>query len=140
VTTGARPLPLTDHRSEQFYAAAAEGRLLIQACDACDALQFYPRGHCLRCAATALSWREASGRASLHTFSVLHRTPNAEFADDLPYVLAIVELEEGVRMTSRVVDVDHDRLRCEMPLQAVFRPIADDGPVVPFFTEREAAS
>jgi uncharacterized protein len=139
VTTAVRPLPLPDHRSQEFYAAAAEGRLLIQACDACGALQFYPRGHCVRCSGSALSWRQASGRATLHTFSVLYRTPNVEFADDLPYVLAIVDLEEGVRMTSRVVDVDLERLRCELPLQVVFRPLAEDGPVMPFFTEREAA-
>ena len=140
MTDTSRPLPLTDHRSEELWSAAAEGRLLVQACDACGAVQFYPRGHCVRCSGSELSWREASGRATLHTFSVLYRTPNAEFADDLPYVLAIVDLEEGVRMTSRVVDVELDRIRCDMPLQVVFRALSGDGPVMPLFTEREAGS
>lgn len=140
MTTPSRPVPLPDHRSEQFYSAAAEGRLLVQRCEGCGALQFYPRGHCTRCFASNLKWSEVSGRATLHTYSVVHRTPNVEFADDVPYVLAIVDLEEGVRMTSRVVDVAAEHLRCDMPLQVVFRPIAEDGPVMPFFTEREATS
>jgi uncharacterized protein len=128
-----RPAPWPDTRTTPFWEAAAEGRLLIQACEDCGALQFYPRGHCVRCLGPKVGWREASGRATLHTFSVVHRAESEAFAADVPYVLAIVDLEEGVRMTSRVVDVEPDRLRCDMPLQVVFRKLEDEGPMLPLF-------
>lgn len=134
MTTASRPVPITDSRTAEFWEAAADGRLLVQECRDCKALQFYPRGHCVRCFGSNVGWREVSGRATLHTYSVVHRTPNEEFAPDTPYVLAIVDLEEGVRMTSRVVDVTTDRLRCDMPLRVVFRKLEDGAPVMPFFT------
>ena len=86
----------------------------------CGLFQFYPRPFCLRCAAGELEWRDASGNGRLHTFSVLERTPNPEFQGDLPYVLGIVELDEGVRVTADVVGIDHDQLRCEMPVAVTF--------------------
>jgi uncharacterized protein len=135
MTTPSRPVPWPDTRTAQFWEAAAEGRLLIQACEDCNTLQFYPRGHCVRCLGPKVGWREASGRATLHTYSVVHRAESEEFAADVPYVFAIVDLEEGVRMTSRVVDVEPDRLRCDMPLQVVFRKLEEEGAVMPFFTE-----
>lgn len=132
-----RPLPILDGRSREVFAAAAEGRLLIQRCSACDRHQFYPRAHCTSCFGTVLEWAESSGRGTLHTFSVVERTPNAEFAEDTPYALAIVDLEEGVRLTSRVVDVPLDELACDMPLRVVFRDVGD-GLTMPFFTARES--
>jgi uncharacterized OB-fold protein len=134
------PFPLLDAHSGAFFEAAAEGRLLIQRCDACGAAQFYPRMHCAHCHAGAVAWVEASGRATLHTFTVVHRTMTPELAEDCPYVLAIVELEEGVRMTSRVVDVPHERLRCDMPLAVTFRADARSGLTMPLFTASEEAA
>jgi uncharacterized protein len=131
----ARPVPWPDTRTAPFWEAAAQGRLLVQECGDCNTLQFYPRGHCVRCLGPNVGWREASGRATLHTYSVVHRAESKEFAADVPYVLAIVDLEEGVRMTSRVIDVEPGRVRCDMPLQVVFRKLEDAGPVMPFFTE-----
>jgi uncharacterized protein len=136
MSTTPRPTPIIDNLTAEFWKAVADGRLLVQACRDCDALQFYPRGHCVRCFGPNVGWREVSGHGTLHTFSVVYRTPNAEFASDTPYVLAIVDLEEGVRMTSRVVDVEPERVRCDMPLQVVFRKLEDGGPQMPFFTER----
>jgi uncharacterized OB-fold protein len=66
----------------------------------------------------------------LHTFSVVHRTPNEEFAGETPYVFAIVELDEGVRLTTRIVDVPFEALRCDMPVEVVFTD------VLPMFTAR----
>ncbi|TCC36462.1 Zn-ribbon domain-containing OB-fold protein [Kribbella speibonae] len=135
MTAPSRPVPWPDSRTAEFWEAAADGRLLVQACGDCHALQFYPRGHCVRCFGSDVGWREVSGRATLHTFSVVHRTWSEAFAADVPYVFAIVDLEEGVRMTSRVVDVEPERVRCDMPLQVVFRKLEDGGAVMPFFIE-----
>jgi uncharacterized OB-fold protein len=118
--------PIPDEHSQAYWDAAAEGRLLIQRCGACGEHQFYPRRHCAACLAPDPEWVEAAGTGRLHTFSVVHRTPNSEFAEDTPYVFAIVELDEGVRMSARVVDVPHDELACDMPVRVVFTPLTDD--------------
>src|SRR4051812_35764347 len=120
---------IKDQRSQEWVAAAAAGRLLIQRCSACERFQFYPRRHCAKCGSLDVEWAQAAGTGTLHTFSVVHRTPNEEFAGETPYAFAIVELDEGVRMTTRIVDVPFEELRCEMPVQVVFREL-------PMFTAR----
>jgi uncharacterized OB-fold protein len=118
--------PIPDEHSRAYWDAAAEGRLLIQRCGACATHQFYPRRHCAACLAPEPEWVQARGSGRLHTYSVVHRTPNAEFAGDAPYVFAIVELDEGVRVSARIVDTPHEQLACDMPVRVAFTP-GDDG-------------
>jgi uncharacterized OB-fold protein len=115
-----KPRPIVDELTQPYWDAAADGRLLIQRCSSCERHQWYPRAHCVVCGAADPEWVVAKGTGRLHTFTVLQKTPNPEFQGDLPYVLAIVELDEGVRVSANVVGVDHDALRCEMPLQVTF--------------------
>ena len=115
-----RPRPIPDALTQPYWDAAAEGRLLVQRCDACERHQWYPRAHCVVCGAADPAWVEAKGTGRLHTFTVLEKTPNPEFQGELPYVLAIVQLDEGVRVAANVVGVDHDALACEMPLEVTF--------------------
>jgi uncharacterized OB-fold protein len=133
-----KPLPvLGDELSRTYWEAARERRLLIQRCPACGEHQFYPRGHCVHCFAAGPEWVEASGTGRLHTFSVVHRTADASFADDVPYVFGIVELDEGPRLTARVVDTPLDELACDMPVRIVFTPATDEI-TLPNVTRREA--
>jgi uncharacterized OB-fold protein len=125
--------PIADEHSRAYWEAAAAGRLLIQRCAACGHLQFYPRRHCTACLGADPEWHEARGTGRLHTFSVIHRTPNAEFAAECPYVFAVVELDEGVRISARIVDTPHDRLACDVPVHVVFTR-GDDGVTLPNFT------
>jgi uncharacterized protein len=118
--------PLTDQFSQAYWEAAREGTLLIQRCAACGRYQFYPRGHCAGCFAPDPEWAPASGRGRLHTYTVVRRTPNAEFAADCPYVLAIVELDEGPRITARITG-DADGLACDQRVHVVFTPAAPAG-------------
>jgi uncharacterized OB-fold protein len=121
-----KPVPIQDELSRPFREAALQGRLLIQRCTSCGNGQFYPRRHCIHCFAPDPQWVEASGDARLHTFSVVRRTADRAFADDVPYVFAVVELAEGPRMTVNVVDTPLDELRCDMPMRIVFTRHADD--------------
>jgi uncharacterized protein len=123
--------PLADQFSAAYWSAARDGTLLIQRCLACGRRQFYPRGHCAGCFAPDPEWTPASGRGRLHTYTVVHRTPNAEFAADCPYVLAIVELDEGPRVTARIVG-ETGAIACDQPVHAVFTPAGDAG-VLPNF-------
>lgn len=119
-------LPQTDSLSATYWKAAAEGRLLLQRCESCGNRQFYPRAHCIACGSFDLVWQEASGRGVVHTFSVIHRSGSPGFADELPYVVAIIELEEGPRMTANVVGVDPVEVVVDMPVQATFERVSDE--------------
>ena len=95
--------------SEPFFDAAREGRLLIQQCTACGEHQFYPRKICIHCGSPDVEWVEASGTGTVHTFTVIHQQGMPGWRDEVPYVAAIIDLEEGVRMTSNVVECRPDR-------------------------------
>ena len=125
-------LPQPDLETEPFWAAAKDGRLLIKRCSACGKPHFYPRPFCPFCWSDAVEWEEASGRATLYTWSVVRRNDLPPFPERVPYVAAIVDLAEGPRMMTNVVDCEFDAITMGMELEAVFHPISDDITIVQF--------
>lgn len=126
--------PSQDAVSAPWFEAAAAGKLLLQRDPQTGKAQFYPRAHVLGAPDGEPEWFEASGLGTLYTFTVVKRSVHREFAGHAPFTLAIVQLEEGPRMTSWVVDVPEDELRCDMPLKVVFREI-HPGLTMPCFTK-----
>jgi len=120
-----RLAPLPDAFSAVYWDAAREGRLLIQRCTQCRRYQFYPRQHCAACLAADPAWVPAAGRGTLHSYTTVRRTSNPEFAGLTPYIFALVDLDEGVRITTNVVDVGDRPLRCGDRVRIMFRPVAD---------------
>jgi uncharacterized OB-fold protein len=129
-----KPIPATDALTAPYWKAAAEGRLLIQRCEPCGCFQFYPRAHCTKCGALDPAWHEASGRGVVHTFSVIHRNGSPGFDVEVPYVFAIVELEEGPRMTANVIGIDPEEVVVDMPVQVTFTKVSDEI-AIPQFTK-----
>ena len=131
-----KPLPDPDAVFEPWWRAASEGRLLFQTCPGCEHKQFYPRPLCLACGAMP-EWTEASGRGSVYTFTVVRQYGGKPFRDELPYVVAMIELEEGVRLFSNVTDCDPEAVHIGMAVEAyaveaaegvgvpMFRPVSD---------------
>ncbi|GAA2681757.1 Zn-ribbon domain-containing OB-fold protein [Streptomyces lunalinharesii] len=123
--------PEVDAFTRPYWAAAAEGRLLLRRCRAagCWAVHHYPREFCPRCWSEDVVWEPAAGRATLYTWSVVHRNDLPPFGDRVPYVAAVVELAEGPRMMTEVTDCAESELRIGMPLAVHFRtvPAAGDG-------------
>jgi uncharacterized OB-fold protein len=115
-----RPVPVPDEISAPFFDGARQGRLMLQYCRTCDHWSFPVRERCPHCFAAGLEWREASGRGSLYTFTVMHQVMNPGFASEVPYNIAQIDLEEGVRMTANIVGIGNDALRVGMPLEVVF--------------------
>jgi uncharacterized OB-fold protein len=113
-----RPRPEPSDFERPFYEAAAAGELRYQHCPACGHAQFYPRPLCTACGADP-EWRSASGRGSVHTFTVVRQNLSPGFRDDVPYVVAMVELEEGVRMLGNVIDCAVEDVRIGLPVEAV---------------------
>ncbi|MFI7015557.1 Zn-ribbon domain-containing OB-fold protein [Streptomyces sp. NPDC050164] len=98
-------LPEPDAFTRTYWDAAAEGRLLIRRCRACGRAHHYPREFCPHCWSEDVVWEPASGRATLYTWSVVHRNELPPFAERTPYVAAVVDLAEGPRMMTEVVGV-----------------------------------
>ena len=115
-----KPVPQPDDLSRPFFEGALRGELLIQRCDACRAFLAPGSRLCTECLNESLSWTAASGRATLFTFAVMHQRYHPGFAAELPYNIAVVELEEGPRLNTNVVGVPNEELRVGMPLAGVF--------------------
>ena len=114
-------LPVPDVETKRYWDAAAASRLLIKYCRRCRAHFFYPRDHCPRCWATDTEWQDASGRGTVYTFTIVHQNDLPPFNERVPYVVAIVELEEGVRMTANIEGCAPDDVRCGMPVVVDYR-------------------
>ncbi|WP_017239430.1 Zn-ribbon domain-containing OB-fold protein [Streptomyces sp. SS] len=121
-------LPDIDAFTRPYWDAAAEGRLLLRRCAACGRAHHYPREFCPHCWSEDVRWEPASGRATLYTWSVVHRNDLPPFGERVPYVAAVVDLAEGPRMMTEVVDVPDGDLRIGMELEVAFRPEGPEGP------------
>ena len=119
------PAPPMNPEVQPFFDAAAQGKLLVKRCTACGESHHYPRAICPYCGSDRTEWKEASGRGTIYSWSVLRRVPQ-------PYALAYVTLAEGPTMMTNIVDTDLDKIRIGQDVQVVFRP-TDGGPPVPMF-------
>jgi uncharacterized protein len=126
-------LPAKDAVSAVWFEGIAQGKLLLQRDPKTGKAQFYPRAHVVGAPDREPEWFEASGRATLYTYTVVKRSVHPQFASHVPFTLAVVDLAEGARMTSWIVDVAEEELRCGMPLKVVFREI-HPGLTMPCFT------
>ena len=127
-----RPLPTALPETEAFWQGCRDGVLLLQRCRGCGNVQYYPRSVCAACLSSDLGWRRASGRGRIHSFTTVHRATGPAFEDDLPYVVAVIELEEGPRMVSRITGGDPARLAVDLPVEAAFERVSDEF-VLPVF-------
>jgi uncharacterized OB-fold protein len=120
-----KPYPVPDGDSAPFWEGARQGHLRIQRCSQCDRYIFYPRAVCPHCMSASIEWVTASGRGSIHAFTVVHRAPE-EFRREVPYVVALVDLEEGVRMMTRIVDCQPASVRVGLPVAVTFQALSEE--------------
>jgi hypothetical protein len=126
-----RALPQPTPETQPFWDGTREGQLRLQRCDACGKTYFPPRPFCPACGSRKVSWFQASGKAVLWSYVIHHRqvpgfTP--------PYAIAVVQLAEGPRMMTNIVDCAQtpEALALDMPLEVVFAK-QDDVITLPFF-------
>ncbi|HWP43730.1 MAG TPA: Zn-ribbon domain-containing OB-fold protein [Blastocatellia bacterium] len=120
------PLPKPDNDSAEYWDAARRHKLVLQQCIECQRFRFYPRSVCPHCLSDRFEWRPASGRGKVYSFTVIHRAPAQAFRDRVPYVLALVELEEGVRMMTNIVECDPDTVRIGESVEVTFDDVTDE--------------
>ena len=116
---------LTD-LTRPYWAAAREGRLVVQRCDACGASWHPPLPACPRCHAAALGWREVSGDGTVYSRTIVRHATHVALADAIPYVVAIVELAEGPRIVTNITGCPPEDVSVGMPVRVYFRPVSDE--------------
>ena len=126
------PLPHPSPLTQPFWDATAREELLLQRCEACGAHVFYPRHNCTECGSRSLTWVPARGTGTLFTYTVARRPTHPAFADRVPYLIAVVELDEGPRMTTNLVDCDPEEAAIGMRVEVAFGEL-QEGLRLPFF-------
>ncbi len=126
MTTPSKPDPLVNNWARPFWDGTRENKLLIQKCLDCKKYIFYPRMACPFCFSDNIEWVEASGKATIYSFTVVESNAPSPFVPDMPYVIAVVILEEGVRMLSNIVECDPDVLQCDQAVEVTFVKRTDE--------------
>tara|TARA_B110000503_G_scaffold130142_1_gene203175 strand:- start:1143 stop:1580 length:438 start_codon:yes stop_codon:yes gene_type:complete len=133
-----KPAPVTSNSlDEQFWAYCADGQLCFQRCNSCDNWRHLPRHMCAHCGSPDWRWEESSGLGFLYSWTVAHLPMHPAFAKDVPYAVAIVEMNEGVRMVARLRDIEFENLVLGIELQLSFDDVTSE-PLLPYFKPRLA--
>jgi uncharacterized OB-fold protein len=126
-----KPLPKFTAETQHFWAAAKAGNLQYQRCTACKKIQFPPSLFCTACWSDALEWEVSKGRGSVHSFTIVERAPLAEFKADVPYVIALIDLDEGFRIMANIRGADARQVSIGRPVEIIFEPTERDDVVLP---------
>ncbi len=121
-----KPLPAVTPVNKEFWDAAKAGVLEVPRCPVCRKLFFPPRPLCPFCLQEPIEWVKVSGKGKVYSYTVVHRASSPGFQREAPYVFAIVELQEGPRITSNVINCRPSAVRVGMPVQVVFQRATDD--------------
>ncbi len=127
-----KPLPHPTPASRPFWEAAKRHELQIQRCTKCSAHIFYPRELCPECLAPDLQWIKVSGKGSVYSFTIAQQATHHGFAEEVPYVIAIVELDEGPRLTTNITGCKPEAVRIGMPVVASFDDVTPEMTLVKF--------
>lgn len=122
---GIQPKPTSE--TAQFWQGCADGVLLHQRCLECGHAQFPPRSFCVRCRSRAPEWRASEGTGTLYSYTVVHRAPTPAFKEDVPYVIALVDFDDGFRMMVNLRDCPPEDLRIGLRVGLFFEPAAGGG-------------
>jgi hypothetical protein len=121
-----KPVPIVNPWARPFWDGTRAGKLLVQHCQDCDKHVFYPRIACPHCGSDRLEWVEASGKGTVYSYTIVYNNAPSAFIPDVPYVVAVISLAEGVRMLSNIVQCDLGELRCDMPVEVTFERLNDE--------------
>ena len=123
-----KPVPMITPESERYWQGCKQHELWLRHCNACARAYFYPRDVCPNCGSRDVIWKQASGRGTVYTYAIVQRAPTPAFSEDVPFVNALIELEEGPRMLASLVGIEADpaRVRVGMPVEVTFEDITEE--------------
>jgi len=118
-------LPIIDAESQPFWAGTRRRKFLFRHCNACGRNHFYPRHACPHCWSDNCEWRAASGTGRIFSYTVIHQNDSLPFREWLPYIVALVDLAEGVRVTTNIVECTPEVVHVGMPVEVVYEEVTD---------------
>lgn len=121
-----KPLPIIDGESKPYWEAARRHELVLPRCNNCSRFHFYPRILCPYCKHASLTWEKVSGRGTIYSFTVSRVPISPAYQDDVPYVVALVELEEGPRIMTNIVDCTPEQVKIGLPVEVCFQDVTDE--------------
>ncbi|MGD8809489.1 MAG: Zn-ribbon domain-containing OB-fold protein [Gammaproteobacteria bacterium] len=130
---GDLPPPIVNPDSAPYWEGARNDKLLLQQCGDCGALRFFPRYLCTECGSDKTDWSEVSGRGTVQSFTIVHRAAFPEFQAQTPYVVALIDLEEGPRMMTNIVGDDALSVEIGDAVMVAFEARGSEGAKVPQF-------
>ena len=129
-----KPIPAATKISAPFWQALKENQVKIQQCNSCQGWIFFPRNHCSHCLAHDLEWKQVSGEGTLYSFTLTRIPTMPEFSDEMPQALAVVELAEGVRINTTLIDVEEQDIKIGMAVKPIFDKVTKNGETLLRFT------
>ena len=121
-----KPLPQINSDTQPFWDGCRKHELRFQKCVACDHVRWPPSMICPECYDSRTEWIKAVGKGVVYTYAVYHRAFHPAFKDDLPYVSAVVELEEGPHLLTNIIGCRPDDVRCDMPVEVVWEDVIEE--------------
>ena len=129
-----KPLPTPTGISAPYWNGLKEGRLTLPHCKSCGHWIFFPRRHCDKCWSQDLEWKEVKGTGTLYTYTLTRVPTLPDFADEMPQKMAVVELDEGVRINTTLIGLDEAEIKVGMRVKPVFDTVKSDGTALLRFT------
>ncbi|MEE8581012.1 MAG: OB-fold domain-containing protein [Myxococcota bacterium] len=132
------PKPVLDPSglNAEFYERCAAGTLCFQRCRDCGTWRHIPRIMCAKCASPSWEWTPSSGRGRIYSWTVTHQAPHPAFAAETPYAVVVVEMEEGVRLVSRLRGLPPDAIELDLPVEVEFEKLSESV-ALPIFHPRQ---
>ncbi len=121
-----KPLPAVTDETRPYWEACKKHELRIQQCKKCGRFRHYPQEMCPSCHSLEFEWAQVSGRGKVYNLVVTHQAFHPGFRDEVPYATVIIELDEGVRMVSRMADTKPEELEIGMPVEVAFEDVTDE--------------
>jgi uncharacterized OB-fold protein len=119
------PAPTPDYDTQEFWDRCAQGVLALPTCPACQHVRWPPGPNCPKCLCRETDWKPSSGRGTVYAWTVVANPPGPGLTDDLPYIVAMVDLPEGARIVANIVDCGPSDVRAGMPLEVIFERRSD---------------
>jgi uncharacterized protein len=117
---GVKPVPVPTKETQPYWDGCKQHELRVQQCAACGHHQFYPRLYCTTCMSDRVEWVKTSGRARVLSYTIIYRPVTQAFAGNVPYVVAMVTLDEGPQMMTNIVGCEPEKVHIGMPVQVTF--------------------
>jgi len=121
-----RPLPHLDEEMRPWWEALQRHELYLQKCRSCGELRYYPRALCTNCLSSKIEWVPSKGRGKVYTFTATYQNGAAGFRESLPYIMAYIELDEGLKLLTNLVECRPEDVKIGMPVEVVFSDVTPE--------------